>query len=83
MEFRRSGRVIECAADTTLLDGALAAGIALPSSCEEGVCGTCKLQLLCGSVDMRHGGGIRPREIAEDKILPCCSTPLDDIVLDA
>lgn len=83
VEFRRSGRVIECAAGTTLLDGALAAGIALPSSCEEGVCGTCKLQLLCGSVDMRHGGGIRPREIAEDKILPCCSTPLDDIVLDA
>lgn len=83
VEFRRSGRVIECAADTTLLDGALAAGIGLPSSCEEGVCGTCKLQLLCGSVDMRHGGGIRPREIAEDKILPCCSTPLDDIVLDA
>lgn len=83
VEFRRSGRTIECPATTTLLDGALAAGISLPSSCEEGVCGTCKQQLLCGRVDMRHGGGIRPREIADNKILPCCSTPLDDVVLDA
>lgn len=83
VEFRRSGRVLECDGGTTLLDGALDAGLTLPSSCGEGVCGTCKLTLLSGRVDMRHAGGIRPREIAQDKILICCSTPLDDVVVDA
>ena len=32
---------------------------------------------------MNHAGGIRPREIAQDKILLCCSTPCEDLVLDA
>ena len=32
---------------------------------------------------MDHAGGIRRREIDEDKILLCCSTPTTDLVLDA
>ncbi|MGH3495213.1 MAG: flavin reductase family protein, partial [Sciscionella sp.] len=83
VEFRRSQRVVEYDGATTLLEGALGAGLALPSSCGEGVCGTCKLTLLSGRVDMRHAGGIRPREIAQNKILICCSKPLDDVVIDA
>ncbi|MEO9140306.1 MAG: FAD-binding oxidoreductase [Jatrophihabitans sp.] len=83
VEFRRSGRTIECDAATSLLQAGLRAGVILPSSCGEGVCGTCKTTKLAGQVDMQHGGGIRPREIAQDKILLCCSTPLADLVLDA
>jgi ferredoxin-NADP reductase len=83
LAFRRSGRSVECAAGTTVLEAAGRAGLTLPSSCGEGVCGTCKLTLLEGRVDMQHGGGIRPREVAQNKILPCCSTPLDDLELDA
>ena len=79
----RSGREVPCAADQTILAAAAQAGLSLPSSCAEGVCGTCKSQLLTGSVDMRHGGGIRPREIAADKVLLCCSTPLEDCVIEA
>lgn len=83
VELRRSGRVVECPAGTTVLEAALRAGVALPSSCEEGMCGTCKTTLLDGHVDMQHAGGIRPREVARGQILPCCSTPLDDVVVDA
>jgi ferredoxin-NADP reductase len=83
VEFRRSGRVVTCDADTNVLDAAAKAGIALPSSCGEGVCGTCKSTLLEGSVDMQHGGGIRPREIARQQILVCCSKPLENLVIDA
>ena len=83
VELRRSGRVIDCDGATTILDAALEAGVSLPSSCEAGVCGTCKSTLLGGRVDMQHAGGIRPREIERNTILPCCSRPLDDIVLDA
>lgn len=83
IEFRRSRRVVDCDSATTILDAAANAGLSLPASCGEGVCGTCKLQQVSGTVDMRHAGGIRPREIDQGKILPCCSTPSSDVVLDA
>ncbi len=83
VEFRRSGRVVRCDPRSTLLEAALEAGVNLPFSCGEGMCGTCKSTLLQGRVDMQHAGGIRPREVADDMILVCCSTPLDDLVIDA
>ncbi|WP_084653007.1 hybrid-cluster NAD(P)-dependent oxidoreductase [Nocardioides insulae] len=83
IELRRTGRTIECDGSATVLEAALEAGVSLPSSCEEGACGTCKATLLEGRVDMQHAGGIRPREIQAGKFLPCCSKPLDDLVIDA
>lgn len=81
--FRASGREITCDAATPVLTAAARAGLTLPSSCGEGVCGTCKTLLLSGSVAMHHGGGIRQREIDTGKVLLCCSTPTDDLELDA
>lgn len=83
VELRRSGRTVECDESTTLLAATAQAGLSLPSSCQEGMCGTCKTTLVSGRVEMNHAGGIRPREIAQDKILLCCSTPREDLVLDA
>ena len=83
VQFARTGAVVRCEPGSTVLDAALEAGINLPSSCGEGMCGTCKVTVLAGAVDMQHAGGIRPREIRENQILPCCSTPLDDLVIDA
>ncbi|MBM6405683.1 hybrid-cluster NAD(P)-dependent oxidoreductase [Phycicoccus sp. CSK15P-2] len=83
IRFARSGREVACPAGTTVLEAAAAAGVGLPSSCAEGLCGTCTSTLLAGSVDMNHQGGIRPREVAQNKFLPCCSTPVGDIVVDA
>jgi glycine betaine catabolism B len=82
VEFVRSGRTISCRADENVLDAALAAGLRLPSSCTQGMCGTCKVSKLAGEVDMHHNGGIRPREVAADKILVCCSKPLSDLTID-
>lgn len=81
--FQRSGRIIECAGDTPVLTAAARAGLALPSSCEQGACGTCKTVLLAGRVDMVHAGGIRQREIDGGEVLLCCSRPLDDLEVDA
>ncbi len=83
VELRRSGRTIACDGRTTVLQAAAQAGITLPSSCGEGVCGTCKTTLLAGTVSMQHGGGIRPREIAQKQVLLCSSRPLEDLVVDA
>ncbi|MFG3258462.1 FAD-binding oxidoreductase [Streptomyces sp. NPDC048172] len=79
----RTGTSVECAAGTSVLEAAARAGITLPSSCGQGMCGSCATTLEKGSVDMRHNGGIRPRDIARDRILLCCSTPLEDLVIDA
>ena len=81
VELRHHGMTIECAPDMTVLDAAAAAGLTLPSSCAQGLCGTCKSTLISGDVDMRHNGGIRPREIAAGKILLCCSRPTSDLVV--
>lgn len=81
--FLRSGRTIECPSDMTVLAAALREGPVLASSCTEGMCGTCKSTMVSGSVDMHHQGGIRPKEIAANKFLPCCSKPTDDLVIDA
>ena len=83
VRFARSGQEVACAPGTTVLAAAEQAGVPLPSSCAQGMCGTCKSTLLSGRVDMNHAGGIRPREIAQAKFLPCCSTPDGDIVVDA
>ena len=81
VEFREHGVTLDCSPDTTLLDAAAAAGLTLPSSCAQGLCGTCKSTLISGEVDMQHNGGIRPREIAAGKVLLCCSRPKTDLVV--
>jgi ferredoxin-NADP reductase len=83
VQFTKSGRTVTCRADENVLDAALAAGVRIPSSCSQGMCGTCKLPKLSGEVEMNHNGGIRPREITAGKILACCSKPLSDLSLDA
>ena len=82
IDFSASGRTVVCEPGTTVLDAAYQAGLPVPSSCSEGMCGTCKSGLVSGEVEMNHAGGIRPKEIAAGKFLPCCSTPLTDLVVD-
>lgn len=82
VEFVKSGRVVECDADGFILDAARRAGLRLPFSCTKGMCGTCKSRMLSGEVDMKHGGGIRPREIAQGLVLLCCSKPRSDVVIE-
>ncbi len=82
VEFTRSKRSIECGADTTVLAAARAAGMRPPSSCTQGKCGACKCRLISGTVDMKHAGGIRPREIDQGMILICCSRPTSDLVVE-
>jgi ferredoxin-NADP reductase len=83
VEFERSGRTVTCGADENVLDAALAAGLRPPSACSQGMCGTCKTTLLSGEVDMKHNGGIRPKEVALGKVLICCSKPLSDLRIDS
>lgn len=82
VSFVRSGQVVECGAGMTILSAAREAGLRPPSSCQRGLCGTCKAQLVSGAVDMHHAGGIRQREIDRGRILICCSSPTTDVEVD-
>ncbi len=82
IEFAKSGRVVECGPDTTILAAAKAAGLKLPFSCTRGMCGTCKSRVLSGTLTMKHEGGIRQREIDAGLALLCCGKPTSDMVID-
>jgi len=78
----RSGKTFSMPSHQTLLAAAKKAGAIVPSSCSQGVCGTCKTAVLHGTVEMNHNGGIRQREIDKGLRLLCCSKPTSDLVLD-
>ena len=82
IRFARQDRDIACPGGANVLTAARAAGIRLPSACGKGVCGTCKSRVLSGTVKMRHGGGIRQREIDGGMALLCCAQPTSDLVVD-
>ncbi|SMD13832.1 hybrid-cluster NAD(P)-dependent oxidoreductase [Rhizobium sp. RU36D] len=82
VQFAKQGKVIDVSSEQTVLSQAKKSGVRLPSSCANGICGTCKSKLVSGAVDMKHEGGIRQREIDTGFFLPCCSKPLSDLVID-
>ncbi len=82
VSFAKSNREIECGSAQHVLDAAKKAGVRLPASCTQGMCGTCKVKLVSGEVAMKHAGGIRQREIDQGMVLLCCSKPLTDLVVD-
>ncbi len=53
VELARSGIALRVPADRTLLDAVREAAPAVPSSCEEGLCGTCETKVLEGTPDHR------------------------------
>lgn len=82
VRLARSGKVFSMTPDQTVLSAAKKAGAVVPSSCSQGVCGTCKTAVLEGTVEMKHNGGIRQREIDKGLRLLCCSRPTSDLVVD-
>lgn len=83
MRFERSRVEVRVDPGENILRAAKQAGIRIGANCQEGMCGSCKIVKLDGDVDMHHQGGIRAREIEAGKFLPCCSTALSDLVIDA
>lgn len=82
VRLARSGKSFTMSDTETVLAAARKAGVLVPSSCGQGLCGTCKTAVLQGDVDMQHNGGIRQREIDKGLRLLCCSRPQSDLVLD-
>ena len=83
VEFSASGVTSQCSETDTILMAARAAGLAIPSGCTMGICGTCKILKTEGQVHMVHNGGITEEDIEEGYILACCSKPLGRVSVEA
>lgn len=73
MEIASTGRVIPVRADQTALAALLEAGLDIPMSCEQGVCGTCLTGVKAGKPDHRDQYLTEEEREACDQFLPCCS----------
>jgi vanillate monooxygenase ferredoxin subunit len=73
LEIASSGRVIPVKADQTALAALIDAGVDVPMSCEQGVCGTCLTGVKSGTPDHRDHYLTPEEQAANDQFLPCCS----------
>jgi len=78
-----SGLAFSATGNTSLLDQAGHAGIALPYSCKTGRCSTCKCRVLTGKTNLLHPEiGLSEQEIADGWILSCARSANDDLMLE-
>ena len=83
VKLASSGRTITVGKDQTVVDALAAAGVDVPTSCQQGVCGTCLTRVLEGVPDHKDLYLTPEEQAANDQFTPCCSrskTPL--LVLD-
>ena len=73
LEIASTGKVIQVQPAQTALAALLAAGIDIPMSCEQGVCGTCLTRIRSGTPDHRDHYLLPEEQAANDQFLPCCS----------
>lgn len=73
IEIASSGEVLRVEAHQTIIDVLYDAGIEVPVSCEQGVCGTCVTRILDGTPEHRDSFLTETQRAANDQFTPCCS----------
>jgi vanillate O-demethylase ferredoxin subunit len=73
LEIASTGQVIPVRPDQTTLQALLDAGLDVPSSCEQGVCGTCLTGVKSGVPLHRDHYLTEEEQAANEQFLPCCS----------
>jgi CDP-4-dehydro-6-deoxyglucose reductase len=81
--IKPSDHAFACASDETVLEAAMKADLILPYGCRNGACGTCKGEILEGTVDY---GPHQASTLTEDEkragfALFCCARPLTDLTI--
>ncbi|MFS2003357.1 PDR/VanB family oxidoreductase [Duganella sp. CT11-25] len=73
VKLASSGACYTIPAGSTVLNVLTAAGVFIPASCEQGVCGTCLTRVLEGVPDHRDLYLTESEQAANDLFTPCCS----------
>ena len=79
VEFTGAGKSVRIQPGETVHAAASKLGLHIPKACGMGICGTCRVGLKSGEVEMDHNGGITDEDIEEGYILSCCSKPKGDV----
>ncbi|WP_136249235.1 hybrid-cluster NAD(P)-dependent oxidoreductase [Halomonas borealis] len=82
VEFSSTGKSVRIQPGETVHTAAAKLGLHIPKACGMGICGTCRVPLTSGEVDMEHNGGITDEDMADGYILSCCSKPTGDVVVE-
>jgi len=81
VHLAKSGDIVDVPVGTTILEALRAHGLAVPSSCESGTCGTCRTKLIAGEAD--HRDLVLSEHEHADTIMVCVSRALsDEITID-
>lgn len=73
VELASTGEVVCVAAGQTVVQALESIGVCVPTSCEQGVCGTCLTRVLAGEPDHRDMYLTEEERAANDQFTPCCS----------
>lgn len=83
VECRRSGKSVVVMPGETILNAVTAIGIDVPSSCHEGICGSCETRVLDGMPDHRDMILSSAEKEGGKTMMICCSgSKTDRLVLD-
>ena len=82
VNFARSGKSVSTAGDASLLDLAEANGVEIDYACRSGVCGTCKIKIVKGKVEMSDNE-LTDEERANGYVYACAARPTSDIEVEA
>ena len=66
--------------DRTILDAAKEAGLHLPYSCRAGVCASCRVKVVSGSVAMKRNQALEDWEVQAGYVLSCQARPTSEQV---
>ncbi|KAB7884481.1 NADH:ubiquinone reductase (Na(+)-transporting) subunit F [Poseidonibacter ostreae] len=85
LEIEPTGDIVDIQEGQTLLDAALRQGVYLPHACNHGLCGTCKVEVLEGEVDLGDASPFALMESERDDgfCLACTATADEDVVIEA
>lgn len=73
VELKRSGHALPVPADRSILEVVEEAGVAVLSSCREGICGTCETEVLSGVPEHRDALLTPAEQAAGDTMMICVS----------
>ena len=73
VKLASSGRIVVVPKDQTVIQALAAASVEVPSSCEQGVCGTCLTRVIEGIPDHKDLFLTPEEQALNDQFTPCCS----------
>ena len=71
IEVQSSGQKITLTRSESIIDALARSGIEIPTSCQSGLCGTCKTRYISGEVE--HGDCILSDAEHQEYLTPCIS----------